>query len=267
MMNNLFSIGEVSKIKEITVKALRYYHRMGILLPRYIDEATGYRYYSIDQFIYIDIIKGCRALGTSIAELQEIFKECDTDKLVEFLKLKRLEAEENIKKIQEIIKNIDDLNSSVEYAKDIVGKEDIVIKDFEERFIIVAPCKEAGDLRELLYYSELERVAKDKGVEMSMERGIIYDFDNSGKVEPLYVFNGVLEKENIKEDNSIKTLPKGRYLTITYSKENEAQRVKKIINYVKENKLKVKTFVEVELYNDLFNTRSYSCQIQILIEI
>ncbi|PHF29284.1 MerR family transcriptional regulator, partial [Bacillus pseudomycoides] len=26
---NLFSIGEVAKIKDITIKALRYYHKMG----------------------------------------------------------------------------------------------------------------------------------------------------------------------------------------------------------------------------------------------
>ncbi|MCU9807139.1 MerR family transcriptional regulator [Paraclostridium sp. AKS46] len=87
-MKNLYSIGEVSKIKKVTVKALRYYHKVGILIPKYIDDNTGYRYYSIDQFIHIDVIKGCRALGTSIAELQEIFKDCETEKLLKFLNIK-----------------------------------------------------------------------------------------------------------------------------------------------------------------------------------
>ncbi|EPZ57246.1 merR regulatory family protein [[Clostridium] sordellii ATCC 9714] len=32
IMKNLFSIGEVSKIKGVTIKALRYYHKMGILI-------------------------------------------------------------------------------------------------------------------------------------------------------------------------------------------------------------------------------------------
>ena len=54
IIKNLFSIGEVSKIK-----ALRYYHKMGILIPRYIDNTTGYRYYSINQFIlYVSRDKG-----------------------------------------------------------------------------------------------------------------------------------------------------------------------------------------------------------------
>lgn len=45
-MKNLFSIGEVSKKKGVIIKALRYYHKMGILIPRHIDNTTGYRYYS-----------------------------------------------------------------------------------------------------------------------------------------------------------------------------------------------------------------------------
>ncbi|WP_286184149.1 hypothetical protein [Clostridium sp. CCUG 7971] len=35
---------------------MRYYHKVGILIPKYIDENSGYRYYTIDQFISIDII-------------------------------------------------------------------------------------------------------------------------------------------------------------------------------------------------------------------
>ena len=129
-MKNLYSIGEVSKIKKVTVKALRYYHKVGILIPKYIDDNTGYRYYSIDQFIHIDIIKGCRALGTSIAELQEIFKDCETEKLLKFLHIKRLQAEENIIKMKEIITNIDSLNSSVESSKELIKDGEIRIKHF-----------------------------------------------------------------------------------------------------------------------------------------
>ena len=194
-MKNLFSIGEVAKIKEVTIKALRYYHKMGILIPRYIDKTTGYRYYSIDQFIHIDIIKCCRSLGTSIMELQEIFKECDTNKLVEFLQLKRYEAEENINKMKEVIKNIDTLNMSVEDSRDILNNDEISIKFFEQRYIIVAPCKEVGSLKELLYYSNLEKIIQDKKVEISMERGIIYSINSEGNIEPRYVFNGLQGNE------------------------------------------------------------------------
>ncbi|CAG9611971.1 Multidrug-efflux transporter 1 regulator [Bacillus rhizoplanae] len=265
-MKNLFSIGEVAKIKDITIKALRYYHKMGILIPKYIDETTGYRYYSIDQFIHIDIIKSCRELRTSIVELQEIFKDCDTDELLKFLQLKRYEAEENIKKMQEVIKTIDSLHMKVENSKDILNNDEISIKFFEQRYVIVAPCKEVGSLQELLYYSDLEKIIQDKEEKMSLERGIIYSFNSEGNVEPRYVFSRFQGNANIEVEQNIKILPKGKYLTLAYSKENEAERRNKIIKYIKEHNLKVKSFIEVELFNDFFNTESYSCQIQMFIE-
>lgn len=264
-MKNLYSIGEVSKIKKITVKALRYYHKVGILIPKYIDDNTGYRYYSIDQFIYIDIIKGCRALGTSVVELQEIFKDCETEKLLTFLHVKREEAEENITKMKEIIANIDSLNNSVEYSKVLIKDGEIRIKHFDDRYIVVAPCKEVGGLKELIPYSELEKTIKNKNLSISIERGIGYDFNSEGEVEPFYVFNEIIKDENTKIDKHIDLLPEGDYLTLAYTKENEEECINKIVKYIKENNLEIKKFIEIELFNDFFNTKTYSCQIQILI--
>jgi len=266
IVKNLFSIGEVAKIKDITIKALRYYHKKGILIPRYIDETTGYRYYSIDQFIHIDIIKSCRELGTSIVELQEIFKGCDTDQLLQFLQLKREEAEENIKKMQEIIKTIDSLHMKVETSKDIVNNDEISTQFFAERYVIVAPCKEVGSLQELLSYSDLEKIIQEKEGKMSMERGILYNVNTEWNVEPKYVFSGFQGEFNIEAEQNIKILPKGKYVTLAYSKENEEERRRKIVKYVKENNLKIKSVIEVELLNDFFNTESYSCQIQMFIQ-
>ena len=264
-MKNLYSIGEVSKIKKITVKSLRYYHKVGILIPKYIDDNTGYRYYSIDQFIYIDIIKGCRALGTSIAELQEIFKDCETEKLLKYLHVKRAQAEENIIKMKEIITNIDNLNSSVESSKELIKDGEIRIKHFNKRYIVVEPCKEVGSLKELIPYSELEKTIKNKNLNVSIERGIGYDFDSNGKVEPFYVFSEIINEENIKIDKHIDLLPEGDYLTLAYTKENEEECINKIVKYIIENNLEEKKFIEIELFNDFFNTKTYSCQIQILI--
>ncbi|KKO53502.1 MerR family transcriptional regulator [Paenibacillus sp. DMB20] len=266
-MKNLFSIGEVAEIKEITIKALRYYHKMGILIPKYIDETTGYRYYSIDQFIYIDVIKGCRNLGTSIKELQEIFKERNTNKLIKFLQLKRSEAEENLIRMKELISNIDNIDSSVEYAKNILSHDgQIFIKYFEERYIITAPCKEAGSLKELLYYSDLEKVIQEKKIKTSLERGIIYNLTAEGNLEPRYVFNGLQGYGDIEAEQNINILPEGKYVTLAYSKDNEEERIREIFNYVEKNNLKIKKFLEVELLNDFFNAESYSCQIQMLIQ-
>ena len=61
-------------------------------------------------------------------------------------------------------------------------------------------------------------------------------------------------------------MPSGQYLTVSYSKENMDKCKRKISNYIKEKNLKVKSLIELDLINDLFNTESYNCQIQMLIE-
>lgn len=264
-MKNLYSIGEVAKIKDVTIKALRYYHKMGILIPRYTDEVTGYRYYAIDQFVYIDIIKACRTLGTSIIELQEIFKECETDKLLSFLQLKKLQAEEQINQLKEVVGNIDRLNESVEASKKLLNNDEITIQFFNERPIITVPCKEVGSLKEVLYYSDLEKAIQDKNLEVSVERGILYEINLEGIIEPRYAFNRIEGAVKI-DDSNIKILPEGKYLTLAYSKENEKERISKLLDYIKVHKLSVKNLIEVELLNDFFNIESYSCQLQIQID-
>ena len=43
----LFRIGDVAKMFHISTGTLRHYERMGIVVPEYIEEKSGYRYYSI----------------------------------------------------------------------------------------------------------------------------------------------------------------------------------------------------------------------------
>ncbi|SIQ63642.1 hypothetical protein SAMN05421578_103115 [Paenibacillus macquariensis] len=168
--------------------------------------------------------------------------------------------------MNEVIKNIDDIITFVEHSKDILHNNEINIEVLEQRYIIFAPCKEVGSLKELLYYSDLDKVITDNNLERSMERGIIYNFNSNGDAEPIYVFNGLKQNYNIEVDDSIMILPKGKYLTLAYSKDDEKEYINKILYYIKVNNLNVKNCIEVELFNDFFNTEYYSCQIQMLIE-
>ena len=99
-MKSKFSIGEVAKIHNITVETLRHYDRVGLLKPSYINSSTGYRYYSAKDFIILDLIKQCKAMGLSLDEIKNIIenytspesvlhiirkqKEIGDDKIMEF---------------------------------------------------------------------------------------------------------------------------------------------------------------------------------------
>lgn len=72
-MFHKYKVSEVCTIMGVTVKTLKHYDRIGLLVPDYRDEVTGYRYYTdknINQLSYILILKQC---GFSLSEIRDYF--------------------------------------------------------------------------------------------------------------------------------------------------------------------------------------------------
>lgn len=76
-MNNFLTIGQFSKATQISVKALRHYAEEGLLRPAWVDGATGYRYYSVSQFVEALRVRRLRELGISLGEIQAFLNERD----------------------------------------------------------------------------------------------------------------------------------------------------------------------------------------------
>ena len=70
----MLKIGEFSKLSHLTIKALRFYEKRGLLIPQKVDEQTGYRFYETSQLKEAARIKSYRQLGLTIEEIQAINK-------------------------------------------------------------------------------------------------------------------------------------------------------------------------------------------------
>lgn len=68
-----YSIGEVSKICNISRKALRYYDKIGIISPDKVDE-NNYRFYNRRTLLSIPIIKYYKQMGFKLEEMRELFE-------------------------------------------------------------------------------------------------------------------------------------------------------------------------------------------------
>lgn len=68
--SNLLSIGEFSKISGVSIKSLRYYDRLGVLRPAYVNEDNGYRYYRLKQMYLLDSIIFCIDTGIPLRKLK-----------------------------------------------------------------------------------------------------------------------------------------------------------------------------------------------------
>lgn len=74
---NLLSIGELSKITGVHIKALRYYDSLGILTPTYVDPDSGYRYYSFCQKAVVDAIQFCVDLDIPLKDFNNYTNEAE----------------------------------------------------------------------------------------------------------------------------------------------------------------------------------------------
>lgn len=75
--NIKLTIGEFSKLCYVTVKTLRHYEKMGILIPHEIDEWTHYRYYDVSQMEQMNNILRLKAMGLSLEEIRHLQEEGD----------------------------------------------------------------------------------------------------------------------------------------------------------------------------------------------
>lgn len=77
MKHRLFTIGGLSKLTGVHVRCLRYYEQLGILKPDYVDESSGYRYYSFYQMRIVEAIQYCVELDIPLKEFSRFISEKD----------------------------------------------------------------------------------------------------------------------------------------------------------------------------------------------
>ncbi|MBO3748835.1 MerR family transcriptional regulator [Streptosporangiaceae bacterium NEAU-GS5] len=73
------TIGDFSRMTHLSVKALRHYHDVGLLVPAEIDPASGYRFYEPGQVATAQVIRRFRDLGMPLDEIRAILRAPDVE--------------------------------------------------------------------------------------------------------------------------------------------------------------------------------------------
>lgn len=69
-----YSIGEVSKICNISKKALRFYDKIGIISPDKVCDENNYRFYNRTTLLSLPVIKYYKQMGFKLEEMRELFE-------------------------------------------------------------------------------------------------------------------------------------------------------------------------------------------------
>lgn len=73
------SIGEFSRITHLSIKTLRRYHEAGLLEPAWVDEQSGYRYYTLEQVPIAQVIHRFRELDMPLQEIAGLLSVSEPD--------------------------------------------------------------------------------------------------------------------------------------------------------------------------------------------
>jgi DNA-binding transcriptional MerR regulator len=76
-MDGLLSIGDFSRMRFLTVKALRHYHDVGLLEPARTDPSSGYRYYHPEQVAQARLIRRLRDLDLPVDDVRTVLAAPD----------------------------------------------------------------------------------------------------------------------------------------------------------------------------------------------
>ena len=119
----MLSIGEFSKICQVSTKTLRYYAEIGLILPNEINYENGYRYYSIEQLETMLFIKRLKSYNFSLEENKVILKsdELKEEKLYSYFIKKQREIDKQIKELNNTLEQINNDISNLKQGKSIMS--------------------------------------------------------------------------------------------------------------------------------------------------
>lgn len=272
-MQTKFTIGEMSKLFNINAPTLRYYDEIGLFKPSYTNKENGYRYYTIEQFEYLNTIIYLKYIGVSLKEIKNSIENADIRELVALFKKQQKITEQKIKELSliqnKLANRINQINDALNFDK----LDKIEERHYEDRLAIVLESK-MKNLHDFEMAIRKMENSLDKsssffcgqiGFSISKENLVnrninIEEYDSVFK----------LIEEEIENQEHLTVLPRGKYVCIRYNgvHRDSPKYYSLLLDYIKENDYDIlDNSIEIQYIdpNLTNNKKEYINEIQILV--
>ncbi len=180
MREDLISIGQMSRQSGLTVKALRYYDRVGLLPPAIVDVATGFRFYSPEQIPAAIVVARLRSIDVPLDDIASCLDSQDQAvRLAEVLAAHRVRLESRATRIAG---NLHDLmhylTDGLETTMSTDEPEGPLLSGEQERKLGVAYFNSVWKLME-----KEDRTTEDDDLMLHMAHASRYHWGQVGKPE------------------------------------------------------------------------------------
>lgn len=241
----LFQIGDVAKMYQLSVGTLRHYEQIGLLRPEKVDPKTGYRYYSVRQFELLNNIRYLRALGMPLEKITAYMQNRDVDAIEEKLRHQKELIARKKQELDCIERKID--NRLVQIADTRKSKLDVVQLVTLPEFRVVGIRDSIRFDSYLWLEKSLRRLQENQKTPLVFQgkvgAGVSKEHLLAGEYKSYDMVFILLDKEDDYK-GKVETIPEGLYVTVRYhGSHGEAEPYyAKLMQYIREQKLEVTGF-------------------------
>jgi DNA-binding transcriptional MerR regulator len=159
----MFTIGEFATIGRVSVRMLRHYDAIGLLVPARVDEHNGYRYYGAEQLRSLNRLLALKDLGFTLEQVGRFLDEdVDVGELRGMLRLRRAELAAQIEADRDRLSRVEARLRIIERESTMSTAEVVVKPVGPVRIAAVtgtAPSADSSDIAPVVerLYAELGR--------------------------------------------------------------------------------------------------------------
>lgn len=269
MKERMYLINELSEFTGVSKDTVRYYDKIGLLKPEYVDEVSNYRYYSYEQFWLLDVITCLRDLRIPIEEIKKILASKDNNKVLELLSEHQNEAKRLSNFYKRVYKDID-------WYKDLAVKVDdmqfhtVEVKEFPERKVLFAET--TAETRD--YHLKVQKLCRETmGNLYSIRRSYGWAVDAKSIQKNTFIKNGeyVYFHEKVFREvpkNKMTVLPAGKYACCVVYVQDEYVDFSVLNQWLQENGVEPEFVIADEIGLSLFTyyNHRYPCEIKVLLK-
>ena len=115
-----FTTGQLAKMAKVSVRTIRFYDSKNLLKPSFVDEDTGVRFYTRDDFLKLEQVLLYKYLGFSIEEIKELtITKNDKDFVIDSMHLQHKLIEDKMEQMQLVKDAIESTLKAYEKEKNI----------------------------------------------------------------------------------------------------------------------------------------------------
>jgi DNA-binding transcriptional MerR regulator len=103
------AIGDFSRATHLSVKTLRHYHGLGLLVPAEVDPGSGYRRYTTEQIPAAQVIRRFRDLDMPLETISEVLNASDLRTRNDLIAAHLARLEEGLAQTQAAVASLRDL--------------------------------------------------------------------------------------------------------------------------------------------------------------